>query len=116
MIDDTKAPEQEWLCDQQVLSIYYFQTPTIEAAARMYHQMINSPVQAPGKPVASPKFGDESSITIGGYSTDSYVFFRRGSIVVRIDSSSLQKIEAARTLKSAIMFAQIVDKEIAAAK
>jgi hypothetical protein len=114
-LDDSKASEQDWVCGNQVVGIYYYQQPSIEAAGKLLQEIITSPVQAAGQTVPSPKIGDESSIrTYTEYSTSSYVFFRRGNIVVRIDSNLFETTDRANTLtlKNAIDFAKIVDDQI----
>ncbi|HKQ99454.1 MAG TPA: hypothetical protein VJT09_02205, partial [Pyrinomonadaceae bacterium] len=105
--------EQEWLCPKEAVTIYFFQAPSIEAAVKFYEELITSPVEAPGEHVDSPKIGDQSSITTHtDYSRSSYVYFRKGTIVVRIDSNILKLTTPIRTLENAIRFAQIVEEQI----
>lgn len=112
-VDDTKRSEQDWVCRNQVVGVYYFQERSPEAAAKLYREIITSPVQAPGRHLDSPKFGEESSIsTYNEYSTSSYIFFRRGNIVVRIDSSPLERVDGSLILQNAITFATVVDQAL----
>ena len=107
--------EQDWLCHNESVTIYFYQESSVEAAARLFEVIRSAPVAAPGRLVDSHRFGDESFITsYSAYSRSSYVFFRKDNIVVRIDSSTLTVRNATweRTLRNAVRFAQIVVEQI----
>jgi hypothetical protein len=108
-----KAFEQEWLCRQESVTIYFYQGDSIEAAIKMFEELRTSPVEAPGLFVESPKLGDQSSITTySAYSRSSYVYFRKSNIVVRIDANTMRNASSALTLKNALRFAHIVEEQI----
>ncbi|HEX8071278.1 MAG TPA: hypothetical protein VF546_15085 [Pyrinomonadaceae bacterium] len=109
------AFEQEWLCGKkEAVTIYYFQRASVEEAAKLFEEIRTSPVQAPGRYVDAPKVGDQSTISAyNEYSTSSYVFFRKGDVVVRIDSNLLARGTPATTLENAVRFAQLVEAQIA---
>lgn len=105
--------EQEWLCRKESVTIYFFQEDSIDGAIKMFEELRTSPVQAPGLFVASPQIGDQSVIrTYPDYSRSSYIFFRKGKIVVRIDSNIMRNAPSTITLKNAIWFAQLIEKQI----
>jgi hypothetical protein len=97
-----------WVCGKKGVVVYLYQEPSVEAAIKLFYEMRTAPVASPGRLVESYKFGDESFVTsYNPYSRSSYVFFRKGSIVVRIDSGTTGKASSARTLKNAVRFARL---------
>ena len=102
----------DWVCGKESVVSYLYQTPSIEDATKLLHEIVNSPVQSittiPRHPVDHHKFGDESYVgSYYLYSRSSYIFFRKGNIVVRIDSSSSGKTSSKKTLTNALRFAQL---------
>ena len=102
------------VCGKDSVIAYLYQAPSVEAAAKLLYEIRTSPVAAPAAPPAgssvdSYRFGDESYVrTYYEYSRSSYVFFRKGNIVVRIDSNMLAKPTSARTLRNAVLIAQML--------
>jgi hypothetical protein len=103
----------DWVCGKESVVAYLYQVPSVEAAAKLLYEIITSPVQslavAPGAPPTdSYKFGDESYVRAYLlYSRSSYVFFRKGNIVVRIDSGARGSGSHKRILRNAVRFAQL---------
>ena len=112
--DRGKAVEVNWVCAKEGVIAYLYQESSVEAAARLLYEIRTSPVaslaRVPGAPPEdSYKFGDESFVrSYFSYSSSSYIFFRKGSIVVRIDSGSEGKTSSERTLRNAVLFAQLL--------
>jgi hypothetical protein len=110
---DVTAVEVDWVCGKEGVIVYLYQAPSVEAAVKLLYEIRTSPVQsstvALGAPPIGPyKFGDESYVgSYYLYSRSSYVFFRKGNIVVRIDSSTMGKASSKRTLRNAVRFAQL---------
>lgn len=106
--------ELDLMCGKESVIAYLYQAPSVEAAAKLLYEIRTSPVAAPatlpaGNSVDSYKFGDESYVsTYYHYSRSSYVYFRKGNIVVRIDSNMLAKPTSARTLRNAVWIAQLL--------
>jgi hypothetical protein len=103
----------DFVCGKASVIAYLYQTPSVEAAAKLLYEIVTSPVQSsatiPGHPVVTDKFGDESYVgAYFLYTRSSYVYFRKGHIVVRIDSSSSGKASSKKTLKNAVIFAQFL--------
>ena len=111
-IDGVTAVEVNWVCGKESVIAYLYQVLSVEAAARLLYEIRTSPVSSsavvPGAPpLDSYQFGDESSVrSYYLYSRSSYVFFRKGNIVVRIDSGTMGKTSSKRTLRNAVRFAQ----------
>jgi hypothetical protein len=110
-----------WTCDEDSIMAYLYQAPSVEAAEKIFYELRTSPVAAPfwssdGQNTDSYKFGDEASIRTNHlYVSSSYVFFRKGNIVVRVDSNTgkkSKKTATARTLKNAVKFARLFDEQI----
>ena len=102
-----------WVCGKEGVVVYLYQEPSVEAAVKLFYEMRTAPVAAPGRTVDSYKFGDESWVnSYNPYSRSSYVFFRKGNIIVRIDSGTRGKASSARTLKNAVRFAGLFDEQI----
>lgn len=102
-----------WVCGKEGVVVYLYQEPSVEAAIKLFYEMRTAPVAAPGRLVESYKFGDESFISsYNPYSRSSYVLFRKGSIIIRIDSGTTGKASSARTLKNAVRFAQLFVEKI----
>lgn len=107
-----------WTCGRDGVIAYIYQAPSVETAIKWFYELRTSPVASPvtssnWRNADSYKFGDESSIRSNFlYSSSSYVFFRKGNIVVRIDSGSSKKTTSARTLKNAVLFARLINEQI----
>ena len=105
--------ELDWVCGKESVIVYLYQAPSVEAAAKLLYEIRTSPVvssaHVPGAPPTdSYQFGDETSVgSYYLYSRSSYVFFRKGNIVARIDSGSAGKTSSKRTLRNAVLFAQL---------
>jgi hypothetical protein len=110
--------ELDWVCGKESVIVYLYQAPSVEAAAKMLYEILTSPVgssaRVPGAPPTdSYQFGDESSVgSYYLYTRSSYVFFRKGSIVARIDSGSARKTSSKRTLRNAVLFAQLLAEQM----
>src|SRR5215208_1926265 len=108
--------ELDWVCGKESVIAYLYQASSVEAAAKLLHEIVTSPVQSsavvPGAPPTDIyQFGDESYVgSYYLYSKSSYVFFRKGNIVVRIDSNGMWKPTSKRTLRNAVRFAQLFDE------
>lgn len=114
-IDDGKAIEVNWVCGNEGVIAYLYQEPSVEAAVKLLYEIRTSPVQssATSRPVDPYKFGDESYVrSYYLYSSSSYVFFRKGNIVVRIDSGTTGKSTSTCTLRNAVRFAQMFAEQI----
>ena len=102
-----------WVCGKEGVIAYLYQAPSVEAAVELLYEIRTSPVEssvvAPGEPsIDSYQFGDESFVrSFNLYSRSSYVFFRKGNIVVGIDSGTIGKASSKRTLRNAVRFAQL---------
>lgn len=102
----------DWVCGKESVGVYLYEVSSEEAAAMLLREIVTSPVQslavAAGAPrVDSYKFGDESYVRAYLlYSKCSYIFFRQGKIVVRIDSNTMGKATSKRTLANAVRFAE----------
>ena len=102
-----------WVCGKEGVVVYLYQESSVEAAAKLLHEIRTSPVQSlavalDAPPVGPYQFGDESVVRSHLlYSSSSYVFFRKGKIVVRIDSGTTGKASSKRTLRNAVRFAQL---------
>jgi len=104
-----------WVCGKEGVVAYLYHEPSVEAAIKLFHEMRTAPVAAPGRAVDSYKFGDESFVrSFNPYSRSSYVFFRKGNIIVRIDSGTSGKASSARTLKNAVGFARLFVEQLSA--
>lgn len=104
-----------WTCGKEGVVAYLYHEPSVEAAVKLFHEMRTAPVAAPGRAVDSYKFGDESFVSsFNPYSRSSYVFFRKGNIIVRIDSGTDGKATSARTLKNAVRFARLFVEQLSA--
>ena len=81
-----------WVCGKEGVVVYLYQESSVEAAAKLLYEINTSPVQSlavamDAPPIRPYQFGDESFVRSNLlYSSSSYVFFRKGNIVVRIDS------------------------------
>jgi hypothetical protein len=104
-----------WACGKDGVAAYLYHEPSVEAAIKLFQEMRTAPVAAPGRAVDSYKFGDESFVSsFNPYSRSSYVFFRKGNIIVRIDSGTNGKASSARTLKNAVRFARLFVEQLSA--
>jgi|ERR1044071_6112272 hypothetical protein len=109
---DFHSVEVNWVCGKDGVIVYLYQVPSVEAAAKLLREIITSPVQssavALGTPPIGPyQFGDETHVGSNYmYSSSSYVYFRKGNIVFRIDSGATARTTSKRTLKHALRFAQ----------
>lgn len=102
-----------WVCGKEGVVVYLYQAPSVEAAVKMFYEMRTAPVAAPGRTLDSYKFGDESWVSsYNPYSRSSYVFFRKGNIIVRIDSGTTGNASSASTLKNAVRFARWFAEQI----
>jgi len=102
-----------WACGKEGVVVYLYREPSVEAAVKLFHEMRTAPVASPGRVVDSYKFGDESFVTsFNPYSRSSYVFFRKGNIIIRIDSGTNGKASSARTLRNAVRFARWFDERM----
>ena len=113
--DDSKVMETDWVNGREIVGVYLYQEPSVEAAANLLEEMRTAPVEsiATTGPVGRYDFGDESYIRSNGvYSTSSYILFRKGNVVVRIDSTSSGKITSACTLKNAVRFARLFEEQL----
>jgi len=111
----------DWVCGKEIVGAYLYQTPSVETAKKLLNDIVTSPVQSltttPGHPVINEKFGDESDVrSYFAYSNSSYVFFRKGNIVVRIDSSGSGKTSSQKTLENAVLFAQLFAERISSSR
>ena len=115
---DGKAVEVNWVCGKEGLIAYLYQELSVDAAAKLLYEIRTSPVgssaHVPGAPtVDSYQFGDESFVgSYYLYTRSSYIFFRKGNIVVRIDSGSSGKTSSKRTLRNAVLFAQLFAEQM----
>jgi len=106
----------DWVCGKESVIAYLYQAPSVEAASKLLYEIRTSPVQSSAVALGAPpldsyKFGDESFVgAYYLYSRSSYILFRKGDIVVRIDSSTRGKASSKRTLKNAVRFAQLLDE------
>jgi hypothetical protein len=113
-----RAVEVNWLCGKEGVIAYLYQEPSVEAAAKLLHEILTSSVGSlatvPGPPpLDSYQFGDESSVrSYFLYSKSSYVLFRKGNIVARVDSGSAGKTSSKRTLRNAVLFAQLFAEQM----
>ena len=102
-----------WVCGKEGVVVYLYQESSVAEAAKLLYEIRTSPVQslavAIGTPPIGPyQFGDESFVRSNLlYSSSSYVFFRKGNMVVRTDSGTTGKASSKRTLKNAVRFAQL---------
>lgn len=110
---DRTAVEVNWVCGEEGVIAYLYQVPSVEAAARLLDEIRTSPVGSsavvPGAPpMDSYQFGDESVVrSYYLYSRSSYVLFRKGDTVVRIESGTTGKASSERTLSNAVRFARL---------
>jgi hypothetical protein len=113
--DDGSAVELNWVGGEEAVMVYIYHGTSVEAAADLFQRMRTAPVASPGQVVDSYKFGDESKVTsYHPYSRSSYIFFRSGRVVVRIDSSTTGEATSARTLENAVSFARLTVEQITA--
>lgn len=111
----------DWVCGKASVGAYLYQTPSVETAKNLLNEIVTSPVQSltttPGHPEINDKFGDESYVRYYlAYSNSSYVFFRKGNIVVRLDASGSGETSSQKTLKNVVMFAQFFAEHISSPK
>jgi hypothetical protein len=104
--------EVNWVCGKEGVIAYLYQEPSVEAAVKLLYEIRTSPVQSlavvqGAPPLDAYQFGDETVVrSYLLYSSSSYVFFRKGKIVVRIDSGTMGKASSKRTFRNAVRFAQ----------
>jgi hypothetical protein len=70
--------ELDWVCGKENVIAYLYQASSVEAASRLLHDIVTSPVQSStvvlgAPPLDSYKFGDESYVC-------SYYFIRRAAM------------------------------------
>lgn len=115
---DHTTVEVNWVCGKEGVVAYLYQVPSVEAAAKLLNEIITSPVQSlavaqGAPPLDAYQFGDESYVRAYLlYSKSSYVFFRKGNVVVRIDSGTMWKASHKRTLRNAVRFARMFAERI----
>jgi hypothetical protein len=115
---DRTTVEVNWVCGKEGVVAYLYQEPSVEAATKLLYEIRTSPVESlavvPGAPPMNPyQFGDESIVRAYLlYSRSSYIFFRKGNIVVRIDSGTMGKASSKGTLRNAVRFARLFAEHI----
>jgi hypothetical protein len=91
-----------------------FQSSSDAGASALFTEQRDQIVSSPGRVVDTFKFGDESRVTsYFPYGPSSYIFFRSGTIFVRIDSNLAKKGKSETTLRNAVLFAQLLVKQMA---
>ena len=111
--DQGKVIELDWVHAKEIVGVYLYQESSVEAAAQLLYKIRTAPVASITPTVNKFEFGDESDVRSNHhYLSGSYVLFRRGNVVVRIDSTSTGKTTPARTLKNAVRFARLFDEQL----
>ena len=90
--DQGKVIELDWVHEKEIVGVYLYQESSVEAAAQLLYKMRTAPVASITPTLNKYEFGDESEVRSNHhYLTSSYILFRKGNVVVRIDSTSTEK-------------------------
>jgi hypothetical protein len=105
--------EQEWECRKEYVRVVIYQMDSDTSASKLFRDQRDQITQSPGRVVDEYQFGDESRVLSSfQYSTSSYIFFRRGNLMVRIDANTDRNGTSTSTLKNAVLFAQLLEENL----